>query len=118
MVYTQVDRLIVAALAMLVHIETFLFDPGADAQATELLDAVEEQETTHGSPQDDDQDTEALHAEEVPAVAVEKTAVGGQQAGHQRPEDTADTVDGGSTHRVVDVKLVVDELDREDQHDV
>ena len=56
---------------MFVDIETFLFNALVDAQAVQLLDAVEQGESTGGSPEVDDQDAKALSTEESPAVTVE-----------------------------------------------
>ena len=39
-----------------------------------------------------------------------------QQACHQSAEDTADAMNAGGADRIIDVKLVVDELNAEDQH--
>ena len=56
---------------MLVNVEPLLLDALVDAQAMQLLDAVEQGESTGASPEVDDQDAKALSTEESPAVTIE-----------------------------------------------
>ena len=58
---------------MFVNVKTFFFDSLVHAQAVQLLDAIEQEETAGGSPKVDDQYAEALSTEESPAVTVERT---------------------------------------------
>ena len=102
---------------MFVDVETFFFYALADTQAVCLLDAVEQGESAGGSPEVYDQYAEALSTEESPAVTVERTVRSREQTSHQRSEDTADTVYGTGTHRIVDVQYMIDKLDGVDQYD-
>ena len=77
---------------MFVNVETFLLDALVDTQAMQLLDAVEQNESTDSSPKVDDQDAKALSAEKSPAASVESAIRGRQQTCHQRTQNTADTV--------------------------
>ena len=77
---------------MFVNVEAFLFDTLVDAQAVQFLDAVEQGETTGGSPEVDDEDAEQLSTEESPAVTVESAVRSREQTRHQRTQNTADTV--------------------------
>ena len=58
---------------MLIDVETFFLYAFAYTQAVRLLDAVEQGESAGSSPEVNDQNAEALSAEETPAVAVEGT---------------------------------------------
>ena len=77
---------------MLVNVETFFLDTLVNAQAVQLLDAVEQDETTGCCPKVDDQDAKRLSAEEPPTASVECTVRGREQTCHQRAKDTADAV--------------------------
>ena len=101
---------------MLVHIQTFVLDTGGNAQAVKFLDTVEECDTASCSPEVDNQDTECLSTEESPAVTVESTVAGGEQAGHQSAENAADTVHTAGTDGVVDMQAMVDELNGKDEY--
>ena len=74
---------------MLVDIETFFLDSLVNTQTGNLLDAPEEDDTCYGCPKVDDDDTEALCTEESEAIAVEGTAVDGEETCHHCTEDTA-----------------------------
>ena len=81
--------LVVAALSMLVDVETFFLDARFYTQTVQFLDAVEEDESTCGCPEVDDEDTEALSTEETPTETVEGTVARREQTCHQGTEDTA-----------------------------
>ena len=102
---------------MLVNVEAFLFHALAYAQAMEFLDTEKEQDAGRDRPKVNDKNTQALHAEKVPATAIEDATVRCQQARQERAQDTADTMDTGGADRIVDMQLAVNELDGEDQHD-
>ena len=102
---------------MFVNVETFLLDALVNTQTVQLLDAEEQGDTTGGSPEVDDEDTEALGSEKSPSTSIESTVAGREQTCHQSTENTTDTVYRAGTHRVVDMQLVVDELDGIDQYD-
>ena len=61
---------------MLIDVKTLVLDALVDAQSVQLLDAVEQDDTTGSSPEVDDQDAEALSTEESPSVTVERTVRG------------------------------------------
>lgn len=100
---------------MLIDIQTFILDAGRNAEPVEFLNTIEEEDTAGSCPEVDDEDTEALSAEEAPAVAVESTVGGGEQTGHEGTEDTANTVYRACTYGVIDVEHMVNELNGEDQ---
>ena len=77
---------------MLVNVETFLLDTLVDTQTVQLFDAKEQSKTTGSSPKVDDEDAKAFSAEESPAVALESTVRGRQQASHQGAKNTTDTM--------------------------
>ena len=77
---------------MLVDVETFLLYTFINAKTVNIFDAVEQNESTSGCPEVDDQDTEALCTKESPAVTVEGTIAGREQTCHQGSEDTADAM--------------------------
>ena len=101
---------------MFVDVETFFLDARLNTQAVQFLDAVEEDESTGGCPEVDNEDAEALCTEETPTKAIECTVACREQTCQQGAENTADTMYRGCTYRVVDVQLVVDELDGEDEY--
>ena len=96
---------------MFVNVEAFLFHALAHPQAMEFLDPEEEQETGRSRPKVNDKNTQALYAEKVPPAAIECAAVGSEQAGQERAQDTADTMNTGGADRIVDMQLAVNELD-------
>lgn len=102
---------------MFVDIQSFFLYTGTHSQSMEFPDAIEEDETTGGSPQVDHQNAEALSSEKSPSVAVEGTVGNGKQPRHQRTEDSANAMHRRRTHRVVDMQAMVDELNRKDQYD-
>ena len=79
LVYSCCHRLVVAALAVLVDIETFFLDSLVNTQTGNLLDDPEEDDTCYGCPNVDGDDTEALCTEESEAIAVESTAVDSEE---------------------------------------
>ena len=101
---------------MFIDVETFLFNAGIHSEAVQFLDAIEEDESTGGCPEVDDEDAEALGSEEAPSVTVEGTIARGEQTRQECAENAAHTMHRGGTHGVVDVQFVVDELDGENQH--
>ena len=58
---------------MLVDIQALFLDTLANAQAVNLLNAVEQYYTTGSSPEVDNQNTEQLSTEETETVTVEST---------------------------------------------
>ena len=58
---------------MFIDVETFFFDSLVYAQTVQLLDAIEQDETTGGSPKVDDQNSETLGTEEPPTMTIEST---------------------------------------------
>ena len=101
---------------MFVNIQAFVLDASRNTQAVQLLDAVEEGETTGGGPEVDDEDAKRLGSEEAPAVAVQRTIANGEQAGHQCAQDSAYAVNAGGADGIIDVQTVVDELDGKDEN--
>ena len=77
---------------MLVDVETFFLDARFYTQTMQFLDAVEEDEAAYGCPEVDDEDAKAFSTEESPAVAVESTVRGRQQASHQGAKNTTDAM--------------------------
>ena len=65
--------LVVASLSVLVNVQTFFLNALVYTQTVSELNAVEEGESTGGSPEVDHEDTKALSTEESPAVTVEGT---------------------------------------------
>ena len=63
--------LVVAALSMLVDVETFFLDARFYTQTMQFLDAVEEDEAAYGCPEVDDEDAKAFSTEETPTEAIE-----------------------------------------------
>ena len=102
---------------MLVDIQSFILDTTIDAQSMQALDAVEQDETAGSSPEVDDEDAETLSTEESPTMTIEGSVGRGQQTRHKRAQDTAYAMYRRSTHRVVDVQTMVDELNGKDKHD-
>ena len=84
--------LVIARLAVLVDVESFVLDALVDTQAVQALDAVEEDNAAQGYPEVDDQDAEQLGSEESPSVAVEGSIADGEQSCHECAEDTANTM--------------------------
>ena len=102
---------------MLVDIETFLLDSLVNTETTDLLDTPEEDDTCCSCPKVDAEDTEALSSEETETATVEGTAIEGEETCHQGTEDTTYTMYRAGTYRVINMKLGIDELDREYQDD-
>ena len=102
---------------MLVDIETFLLDSLVNTETTDLLDTPEEDDTCCSCPKVDAEDTEKLCSEETETATVEGTAIEGEETCHQGTEDTTYTMYRASTYRVINMKLGIDELDREYQDD-
>ena len=111
------QKLVVAALTMLIDVETFLLDSLVNTETANLLDRVEEDDTCNGRPSVDAKDTEALCAKESEATTIEGTTVDGKETCHQGTKDTTYTMYRTCTNWVVNVKLGVDELDREHEND-
>ena len=61
----------------------------------------------------DDETAEALCAEEGEAVSVENALRNTEETSQDGTEDTAYTVNGACTYRVVDVELCVNECNRD-----
>ena len=101
---------------MLVDVETFLLYTFINAKTVNIFDAIEQNESTSGCPEVDDQDTEALCSEESPAVTVESTIAGREQTCHQGSQNTTDTMHRACTHGIVDMQHVVDELNGKYQY--
>ena len=100
---------------MLVDIETFFLNSLVNSQAGNLLDSPEEDNTCCGCPKIDAEDTEALSSEETETATVEGTAIESEETCHQGTEDTTYTMYRASTYRVINMKLCINELDREYQ---
>ena len=58
---------------MFVYVKTFLLYALVDTQAMQFLDAIEQSNTTGGSPKVDDENSKQLSAEESPTITVEST---------------------------------------------
>ena len=58
---------------MLVDVQTFFFHTGRNAETVQLLDAIEEDDTTGSSPEVNHENAKALSTEEAPTVAIEGT---------------------------------------------
>ena len=101
---------------MFVNVQSFVLNTGRHPKAVKLLDAKEEKEAAGSSPEVDDKDAEAFSPEETPAMTVESAVARRKQTGHQRAEDTTDSMYGTGANRVVDVQHMVDELDGKDQN--
>ena len=56
---------------MFVNIQSFVLNAAINAQTMQLLDAIEQDKATGGSPEVDDQDAEALRPEESPSMTIE-----------------------------------------------
>jgi hypothetical protein len=77
---------------MFINVETFLLDALVNAQAVQLLNAIEENDTTGSSPEVNDQDAKALSSEESPSMTIESTIRGRKQTRQQRSQNTTDTM--------------------------
>ena len=82
-----------------------------------FFDAVEQQESGHGCPQVDDDDSETLSTEETPSVTVQRTTICCEKSREDCAENTADTMDGACAYWIIDVKTVVNEFNRINQYD-
>ena len=56
---------------MFVNIQSFVLNAAVDAETVKILDAIEQDKATGGSPEVDDQDAEALRPEESPTMTIE-----------------------------------------------
>ena len=65
--------LVITRFSMFVNIQSFVLNAAINTQTMQLLDAIEQDEATGGSPEVDDQDAEALRPEESPAMTIEST---------------------------------------------
>ena len=88
---------------MLVDVKAFLFNTLVHTQAMQVLDAVEQDETTGGSPKINDKDSEAFCTEESPTVTIEGTVRRTEQARHQCAENTTNSMDAGGTDGIINV---------------
>lgn len=77
---------------MFVDVETFFLDAGIHAKSVQFLDTVEEDEAAYSCPEVDDENAEALSAEETPTASVEDAVACREQACQQGAKDTADTM--------------------------
>ena len=102
---------------MLVDIETFLLDSLVNTETTDLLDTPEEDDTCCSCPKVDNENTEDLCSEETEATTIESAAIESEETCHQGTEDTTYTMYRASTYRVINMKLGINELDREYQDD-
>ena len=77
---------------MLIDVETFFLNTLAYTQTMQLLDAIEQGETTGSSPEVDHEDAKQLSTEESPSKAIESTVARREQTCHQCTEDTTYTM--------------------------
>lgn len=108
---------VVAALTVLVDVKSLFLNALVNTESDSMLDGPEEYDTAGGCPSIYTEYTEGLCTEETEAVAVESALTGGEQAGQQSTENTVDPVHRAGTDRVVDMKLLVNELNSERQSD-
>lgn len=102
---------------MLVDIQTFFLDSLINTETSNLLDTPEEDDTCSSCPKVDADDTEALCAEETETATIEGTTIKGEETCHHGTEDTTYTMNRTCTNRVINMKLGIDELNRENQND-
>ena len=95
---------------MLVDVQSFVFYSGWDTETMHFLDAIEEDETAGCCPKVDNENAEALCSEEVPAMTVESTIGGREQAREQGAQNAANAMDRTCANWVVDVEAMVDKL--------
>ena len=111
------NNLVIAHFSVLIDIETFLLNTLVNAQAMNLLNTEEEDDTTGGSPEVYDENAETLSTKESPSVTIEGTVGHRQQTCHDGTQDTADTVYRRCTYGIVDVQFVIDKLNGIDEYD-
>ena len=108
---------VVAALAVLVDVKSLFLHALVNTESDGVLDRPEEYDTAGGCPSVYTKNAEGLCTKESEAVTIESTLTGGEQTGQQSTENTSDPVNGTGTDRVVDMKLLVDELNGKRQGD-
>ena len=101
---------------MFVNIESFFFHSFRNAETVHDVESFEDEITHTCRPCAYHEGTEYLCAEEACTCTVEETFAGGEKPREYRSEKTADTVYGRGTHRVINLKNLVDELHREDHY--
>ncbi len=101
---------------MLVDIETFLLNSCGNAETEDLVETLEDYEAHECGPAANDEYTENLSAEEAPAMTIEETLRGGEQASKECAERATYTVDRACADGVVNMKLAVDELNSVDHY--
>ena len=101
---------------MFVYVEPLFFHTGGDAQAMYDVKSFEDHESHEGGPASDYGGSEKLCQQEVCTARVEKALFGGKQSGQYGSEESADTVYGRGSDRIVDFQDMVDKVDSID-HD-
>lgn len=103
--------LVIAALSMLVDVETFFLDSLVYTQTGNLVDDPEEEKTHYCRPQVYTDYSEELCTEETEAMTIQCSRIQSKESGEQCSEDTTYSMNGTCTYRVVDMKLGINELD-------
>ena len=102
---------------MFVNIESFFFHPFRNAETVYDVESFEDEEAHTCRPCTYHEGTEYLCTQETCTCTVEETFAGGEKPREYGSEETADTMYGGGTYRVVNLKYLVDEFHREDHYD-
>ena len=72
-IYIFIPYLVIAALSMLIDIETFFLYAGIHTESMQLLDTEEQHHTAGCCPKVDTQHSKALGTEESPTMTVQCT---------------------------------------------
>ena len=98
---------------MLVDIQTFFLDSFINTETSNLLDTPEEDDTCSSCPKVDADDTEALCAEETETATIEGTPPSRAKRPVIKVPKIPHTMNRTCTNRVINMKLGIDELNRE-----
>ena len=99
--YSGDERRWVSVDAVFNDVQAVHFFFRADTQAHGGVDCVEHNEAHREGPREGGGNTHGLDTKLAEAVAGQQAGVLGEQADRQGPPDTANAVDGNSSHRVV-----------------
>ena len=102
---------------MLVNVEPLLLDALRNAEAVDLVERLEDDESHTGGPSAYHNGSEELGTEEAPTMTVEEAFAGGEEAGEDGSRETANTVYGRGADGIINLEHLVNEIDSENhQH--
>ena len=118
--YIAGDRLgldVVGRLSMFVDVQTLLFDAARYAQAVNLIQSLEDDESHGSGPDTDDYGSKQLCSEEAGTCSIEEPFGSGEETSEDGSCESANSVYRAGTYGVVNLQYLVDEIYGENHQD-